>query len=158
MKYRRLSKEELEPLEKDFIDFLVVNGITADEWEKMQKETPDKCEQVVDQFSDVVFESIMRKVRYLELRTPTSVKAFQCLPDQIVLVGMDAPEDSGVNFMDETYIASAIRNPPGNLRVYTTTKPYAKDREVELFEMTQKGCTIADGRLFKALCLSLPAK
>jgi hypothetical protein len=155
MKYRRLSKEELEPLEKEFIDFLVVNGITADEWAKFQKEMPEKCNQVIDQFSEVVFTGIMRNVKYLELRTPNSIKTFHCLPEEIVLVGMDAPGDSTVNFMDKEFIAQAAHNPPAGLEVYTTTKPYAKEREVELFEMTQKGCTITDGRLFKALCLSL---
>lgn len=158
MKYRRLTREELEPLEKDFIDFLVVNGITADEWEKMQKETPDTCTQVIDQFSDVVFEGIMRKVQYLELRTPTSLKVFQCLPDQLVLVGMDAPDDSGANFMDSSYLQKAAETPPEGLKVYTKTKSYADAREKELFDMTQKGCTITDDRLFKALCLSLTAE
>ncbi|MGB3182364.1 MAG: DUF6495 family protein [Cyclobacteriaceae bacterium] len=156
MKYRRLTKTELEPLEQEFINFLVVNGITADEWEKLQKEAPEKCKQVTDQFSDVVFEGIMRKVRYLELRTPTSVKVFQCLPEEMVLVGMDAPENSDVNFMDSDFIAEASQNPPAGLRVYTTTKPYAEERETELFDMTQRGCTISDDRLFKALCMSLP--
>lgn len=156
MKYRRLTKEELEPLEKEFIDFLVVNGITADEWASFQQDSPEKCDQVIDQFSEVVFSGIMRHVRYLELRTPTSVKTFHCLPQEIVLVGMDAPDGSTVNFMDRDFIAQAAQEAPAGLKVYTTTKPYAKEREVELFEMTQKGCTISDGRLFKALCLSLP--
>ncbi len=36
MKYRRLDKEELEELEQEFIKFLAVNTVTADDWAKIQ--------------------------------------------------------------------------------------------------------------------------
>ena len=59
MKYRRLTLEELEPLENEFIDFLVVNGIIADDWRHLLAHDLEKSNQIIDAFSEVVFEGIM---------------------------------------------------------------------------------------------------
>ena len=40
VKYRALTHEELESMEKEFIDFLVLNGITGEDWEKLKNEKP----------------------------------------------------------------------------------------------------------------------
>jgi hypothetical protein len=154
-KYRYLSLEELQELEKEFVEYLVLNGITADDWEKLKAEDPEKADKVIELFSDVVFESILRKVEYLEYRTPHEVRTFQCLPDRLVVVGMKAENDPEIDFTDSGFIQSAMENPPSSLRVYTTEKHYEKPRELALFEMTEAGCIISDGRLFKTLCLSL---
>ncbi len=155
-KFRLLTLEELQALEKDFIEFLVINGVTADEWEKLKKENVGKAEQIVILFSDVVFETIFRKVEYLEWRSPKEIRSFQCLPHKIVLVGLKAPEDSNADFTEQEFIQQAMRKPDSSFQVYTTEKEYAKEREIELFEMTKIGCTISDGKLFKAICLAFP--
>lgn len=154
-KYRNLSLDELKELEKEFVEYLVLNGITADEWEKLKTEDPEKVDRIIELFSDVVFETIMRKVNYLEYRSTGEVKTVQCLSDKLVLVGMKGEEGSGIDFTDPHFIQSAIANPPQFLKVYTTERPYSGPRETELFEMIQGGYTISDGKLFKLLCLSL---
>ena len=155
-KYRLLTIEELKALEKEFIDYLILNSITADNWEKLKKEDIDSANHVIDLFSDVVFEGIMRKVNYLEFRESKHLKTFQCLADKIVLAGMMATPDTDVDFTDSVSLLNATLNPPDALKVYTSEKAYAGQREVELFEMIEAGCTITDGKLFKTLCLSLP--
>ena len=69
MKYRRLTLEELKPLENEFIDFLVVNGVIADDWEQLLANDVEKSNQIIDAFSEVVFEGIMRKTQFLEFRS-----------------------------------------------------------------------------------------
>lgn len=155
-KYRVLSTEELHELEKEFIDFLVVNGITAEDWERLKKEEKEKAESIIVLFSDVVFEGIMRKVQFLEIRTKDDVKTFQCLDEKLVLVGMYlAEENDDVDFTDSEFIQNAVKTPPKGIKVYTSDKRYKTEREVELFEMIQSGCSISDGNLFKALSLAL---
>ena len=154
-KYRRLTIEELKELEKEFIDFLVLNGITGDDWLKMKTKSPEKAEQMLSLFSDVIFEGILRKVKYLDFRAEKMVRTFQCLKEKIILVGMQAEENSSANFLDQNYIQTALQNPPKDIRVYTTEKKYNKKREAELFDMISAGCVISDGKLFKALCLAL---
>src|SRR5690625_7148031 len=68
MRYRRLTLEELKELESEFTTFLVTQGIPAEEWEKMKEKEPEQCQGLIDIFSDIVFEKILGKVKYLEHR------------------------------------------------------------------------------------------
>jgi len=149
-KYRQLTKEELLSFEKEFIDFLVVNGIIADDWVKIKSAQKEKAESIIAHFSDVIFEGIMRKVNYLEFVSPKSIKCFQCLEKEIILVGIDAEQDTEIDFTLENWNKNV-----SNLKVYTQTKAYHKQRELELFDLVQSGAKINDGKLFKQLCLAL---
>ena len=152
-KYRLLTLEELEALEKEFVDYLVVNGIMADDWVAMKEEQPEEASKIIDLFSDVVFEGIMRKTYFLERRSPKDLHAFQCLPDKIILMGMRAGKHPNADFTKPEFIQQAMQQPPKGLEVYTLEKKYAKQRELEIFDMIQQGCQIADGNLFKSLAL-----
>jgi len=153
-KFRTLTAQELEPLEKEFIDFLVVNGIVAADWETMKSEAPNKANRMIELFSDVVFEGIFRKVNFLDFESPNRLMAFQCLDEKMVLVAMEAT--NGQDLTSPAFHAQALAGKADGLKVYTTEKAYSKERELELFEMTQQGCTISkSGELFKSLCLAL---
>ncbi|MBV6645873.1 MAG: hypothetical protein KI790_10510 [Cyclobacteriaceae bacterium] len=149
MKYRRLTTDELEALEKEFVEYLVVNGITADEWERLKEEENDKAEQILELFSDVVFEGIMRKVQFLEYRSVREIRTFQCLPDKLIYAGLVAKEGSEVDFTQSKEI-----NKTQDISIQTSEKPYHKERELELFEMTNQGCEISDGTWFKKIMLA----
>jgi len=155
-KYRSLTTEELQGLEKEFVNYLVVNGIPGDDWVKMKEQNLAKAEKIIDLFSDVVFEGILRKVKFLEFRGKTILKCFQCLEKKMVLVVMEAEKNSQADFTDPIFIAKASTSPPEDLHIYTTDKVYSDNREKEIFELIESGCTISDGKLFKALCLALP--
>lgn len=152
--YRALSTEELQSLEKEFIDYLVVNGITADEWVKIKAEEQAHALRIIDLFSDVVFEGIMRKVQFLEVRSRYEVRTFQCLPEKIILAGMRSAPHDAIDFTNPQFVQEAMQNPPAGLEIYTSEKPYAHKREEELFAMTESGCAISDGKLFKAILLA----
>ncbi len=153
-KYRLLTPQELKELEKEFIEYLIINGISAEDWASIQKKDAAKHDKEIELFSDVVFESILQKISFLEYRSKNSLQIFQCLPDKLVVVSMESSSEF-VNFMDQAYITNATNNPPEDLKVYTASKSYKTIREVELFEMLQTGCVITDDRLFKTLCLLL---
>lgn len=155
-KYRILTLDELQGLEKEFVEYLILNGIHADDWEKLKRENVDSANKVIELFSDVVFETIFRKVEYLEERSAKEVRSYQCLADKMVLVGIKAEAGSTANFNNPEYIKEVINNPRETFDVYTSEKAYRKQREVELFEMTETGCTISDGKLFRAICLTFP--
>ncbi|MGB1247866.1 MAG: DUF6495 family protein [Chitinophagales bacterium] len=154
MKYRQLTLEELKPLEKDFLAFIIVNGYTGDDWDKLKTNSPEKADKILDLFSDMVFEKIMDDVKFLEFRSKNALHCFQCLAEKIVLVKMET-QDVNADFSDNNYLANATQNPPKDLKVTTSEKEYTKERNLEIYDMTNNGCTIADGRLFKTLCLSL---
>lgn len=155
-KYRLLTNEELLEMEKEFVEFLILNSIVATEWVKIKKDDPVKAEQIIHLFSDVVFEKIMRKTQFLESQEASELKALHCLKDKFILLGLDATKAEGANLLDREYLKKAMENPPPNLNVYTTEIPYKLSREEEMFNMTEAGFHISDGKLFKTLCLVLP--
>jgi len=154
-KYRLLTDEELSELEPEFIDFLVLNGIVADDWVKLKKEDPKAADRMITLFSDVIMEGSLRKIHFLESRSKDQLHLFRCLADKIELVGISSEGNDEVNFLDEKYIELAVANSPKNLKVYASEKTYDPTRESEVFSMLQSGCLISDGQLFKKLCLLL---
>lgn len=151
-KYRALTQEELNELEKEFIDYLIVNGITAGDWVRIKEEDNEKAIDIVTLFSDVILEGVLRKIQFLEHRTKTDIKAFQCLGEKMVLVGMIS-ENPNIDFRSEASFGD--NTTPTGVKVYTTEKTYSKKRELELFEMIQHGCQISDGHSFKTMSLAL---
>lgn len=153
-RYRRLTMDELTLMEKEFVDFLVLNGITADEWLKLKAVDPDRTEDLIVLFSDAMLEGALRKISFLEHRDRNDVRAFQCLKEKIVLMGMHAA-DPELDFTDDEIWQQLLHEPAGSIQVYTSEKPYGKIREAELFRMLQDGCSVSDGRSFKAISLAL---
>jgi len=151
-KYKALNIEELESLEKEFVDFLVLNGIMHDDWVKMKEEDPTAAQKMTELFSDVVWESILRNAKFLDFRSPNSIKCFQCLADKIVLVGVDSTD---TDMSKEAFAKLSTADYPDDVVAFTTEKEYGKVRELELFDMLEWGCEISDGTLFKQLCLAL---
>lgn len=156
-KYRWLSSLELNELEKEFIEYLVLNGITAEDWTEMKLINPEKAEKIIELFSDVVFETIFRKAKYLDFRGKTELKSIQCLPNEMVLVGVNGEENENIDFSDPVLFDSYKIFPP-KLKIYTLKIAYTENRELDLFRLVEEGFSISDGKLFKTLCLGLAQK
>ena len=152
-KYRHLTKDELDALQKEFVEFLVVNGITADKWTAIKEHKKEAAEEIIAQFSDVVWESVLRKAKFLEHRSPQEIRTFQCLPDKIILMGLKI-EDETIDLTTNEGFESVKEKTPKS-KAYSTEKLYHKGREQEIFELIQNGCIISDGKLFKSIALIL---
>lgn len=149
VKYRHLTTEEMEQFEKEFIDYLVVNGITADSWEKMKQDEPDKANHISWLFADVVFEKILRNCQFLLFRSEGNIQAIQCLQDKMILVAITAT-NSEVNL--ESCDLSSLK--VDQVQFVKGEKKYQEVREIELFKMTEQGYQISDGTVFKQLMLA----
>ncbi|MFD1553326.1 hypothetical protein DNU06_06590 [Putridiphycobacter roseus] len=154
-KYRTLSITELESFEKEFISFLVINGIEADNWEEIKKNEPIKANKIIEQFSAVVFESIFRKNMFIDFISAKTIKCFQFLADSVQLIGLDAEEGSEVDFMKANSIRECIIQNEAHLKVYQSNKKYIKSREEEMYNMVQSGANLSKGELFKQIALLL---
>ncbi|MEN9699154.1 MAG: hypothetical protein RLZZ301_352 [Bacteroidota bacterium] len=62
MRFRLLTTAELAALETEFTQFLVVNGLYDLEWRKLAQEDPEKANQFVALFSDIVLEKVYSKI------------------------------------------------------------------------------------------------
>jgi hypothetical protein len=134
MKYTRIPTDELEKLEEEFVNFLVMNGIIADDWVAIKENEPLNADEIINQFSEVVWESILRGTKYLNKVEEESAYYFKCDSDTIYLIKVDKTEAAAEQF--------------------STSKEYNKTRELELFEMLQSGCTISEGEEYEKLTLT----
>ena len=153
MKYRRLTIDELKSLEKEFIDFLVVNGIPAADWEQIKNDEP-KAQGFIDSFSEVVFEKILRQIEYVAHYSTHSIKVFHCRADRIHLIGVDtnAPD---IDLTTDVGIEHLKTDPPKDIQIYQSAKDYSPDREQEIFKMLGQGCVKTDGTLYNLLAKSV---
>lgn len=154
LRYRRLTREELGYLEKEFIEFLIINGIAADDWVGLKEQDIEKAEQLIDLFSNFVFEKILSETVFLEHRTDQSIYCFFYQKERILLAGIELPSPINGDLWDNAYIDPLISNPPAHIEVIQSEKEYTKERPDEIFEMIKKGARITDGQLFKKITLA----
>ncbi len=151
MKYKRLGTSELKELENEFIIFLSSAQITGLDWDKMKKNEQEKAEELIDVFSDLVYEKVMSKIFFLEFRDKKELNIFHFEDDKIVLNGIRMKEDSSIDLLSDDLFSEWNANKSNEISIIKTEKVYIKERGIELFEMLEKGCYITDDKLFKAI-------
>lgn len=151
MKYKRLTVEELQHLEKEFVHFLSSAQITAQDWEKMKKNESEKAEELIDVFSDLVYDKVMRKMKHLEYRDEKTLNIYNCLEDKIILIGLRVKEHSHLDLTAPDVFTQWNENTASAVNVIQSERVYVKERGVEVFELLQTGCLITDDRLFNLL-------
>jgi hypothetical protein len=147
-KYRLLSDKELKLMEKDFIEYLVVNSITADDWIKLKKNDSEKAEKIIELFSDVVLEKVLRKSQYLKKINKDSILCFHYQSNQVVLVGLQENTPGAI-----TKLGTSQSYNIDDYELMYSEKAYKEQRELEMYHMIEKGATISDGKLYKQLIL-----
>ena len=147
--YRNLSLEELKLFHKEFADFLAVNGIDSSYWKTIKNSDIEKTNKILDEFSNVIFNSILFKMEYVEFVTENSAKYFYYGKEKAELIGL---ESEGVDFANKSSIIDGISK---GIKFFKTEKTYSKSREVELFDMLKNGCQPSDGSIFINLKKSL---
>ena len=151
MKYKRLRSEELQALEKEFVSFLASAQITGTDWEKMKEQEHDKVNELIEVFSDVVYDKVLRKIKFLEFRDAKTLNIFNCTEEKIKLLGLRVNENSPLDLTAPDVLSKWNESNSGNVTVVRTEKSYIKDRELEMFELLQNGCLISDDRLYNLL-------
>lgn len=151
IKYKRLTAVELEALEKEFINFLSSMQITGVDWESIKKNEIQKAEELIDVFSDIVYDKVLSKIKFLEYRDAKTLNIFNCEEDKIILAGLRVKEHSSLDLTSSDILDQWAKNNPGAINVIKTEKKYEKERGVEVFELLQNGCLITDDKLFNVL-------
>ncbi len=146
-KYRLLSKVELTELEPEFIQYLSANGIDATKWEQLKNSGNNEVNDHIETFSDIVIQKSLEKIKYLEHRTENGARFFHFDEEEAFFIGLKS-DTVNLNQLD-----ISDKEKLKQIDLFKATKKYdkAKTRELELFEMLNDGCSIADGNLYKQL-------
>lgn len=149
MKYTRLSLQDLKDLEKEFVEFLALNGIPAEDWEKLKKNDLDKVEGIIDQFSDVIWESVLRKTEMVELRRKDNLTVCKVEEGKLTTLVMKTT-DENIDLTSSEDIEKVLADKENidlNVRVDEITKPAPE----QLFELLQIGFYITKEEKYKEL-------
>ncbi len=149
MKYRRLTKEQLEALHEDFAKFLASQQIDAKEWAKLKRNQPEVAEQEMDVFSDLVWEKILNRVNYLEHVSPNVLNLFKCNETHIERIVIDSKITDFSSKENIQWILDHLHD--DKIQILKGAKNYTKERNTELFDLIEKGAEFSKGELFEAL-------
>ncbi len=151
MKYRLLSKEQFEALHQEFATFLAAQEITQEDWARIKEKEPKKVTRQLENFSDLVWKDVLRKVTYLEHFSSDSINLFYAQPEQIQRLVVRI-EKEGINLLEKEGFNWFIdhSNDP-SIQYFRGAKPYTTDRNDELFQLIEQGAVLTDGTLFKAI-------
>ncbi len=149
MKYRRLSKEQLEELHPEFINFLATQSITADEWAEIKANKPEVAEEELDVFSDLVWEGVLTKVKYLENISELQMHLFALTEKEMKLLSVKVlnPE---IDLRTKIGFDWFKRNFQSDFVEYlTASKAYSEDKNLDKFNLIQQGAVITKGELYR---------
>ncbi|MAN26843.1 MULTISPECIES: DUF6495 family protein [Mesonia] len=149
MKYTRLTKEQLEEMHQEFINFLAAQSITAEEWAQIKQEKPKVAEEELDVFSDLVWEGVLNQAKYLEHFSKQQMFLFKIGEAQMTLVGVkvenptiDIRTKEGYAWLQDNLLNDQVQ-------IYTSTKAIVEDRNQDIFALIKQGANITQGDLFQ---------
>ncbi|WP_111881948.1 DUF6495 family protein [Aequorivita sp. CIP111184] len=148
MKYTRLTKEQFEELSQEFINFLATQSITADEWKKLKTEKPEVAEQELDVFSDLIWEGVLKKVKYLEHISPKQLMLFHITEAFMELIAIKVEDDNIDITTDYGYKWLQQNMHDDTVTLFTSTKAIKDDRNKDIFVLIQQGSVITKGELY----------
>lgn len=148
MKYRQLTKEQFEGLHKEFAQFLASQQIDVKEWNQIKEDKPHIVADEMNVFSDVVWDDVLTKTAYLEHFSKTSVNLFKCGDEEIYRIAIKITRD--INLLEQKGFEWLMQNHLDNsVEIFKGTKPYKTERNIEIFDLIEKGSTISKGEIFE---------
>lgn len=148
MKYKRLTKEQLEALHQEFITFLATQSIDKAEWDKIKIEKPEVAEQELDVFSDLIWEGVLTNANYLEHFSKNHIFLFHCqekLMQSIVLKSLDTEVDfmnkEGLLWLSDNMFTDVVE-------MHLGKKDYQEERNKAIFDLITEGAILSDGQLY----------
>lgn len=151
MKYTKLTKEQFEELNEEFAVFLAAQSIDVKEWTKIKKEKPELADKEMEVFSDFVWEKVLSKANYLEHFSADSLNLFKCEEEAIHRIVVKVNKE-GINLLepkDFEWLLDNSKDP--RIEYLKGKKGYSQERNLEIFDLIQKGSVVSEGKLFEAI-------
>lgn len=155
MKYERLTKEQFEELHEEFATFLATQSIDVRKWDEIKAEHPDLAEKQLDLFSDMIWDSVLEKVEYLENIASNylflfhiEAGAMHTIIIQVLDPSIDVTTKEGFMWLKENMLSEKVQIRRGS-------KKFWDDRLQDIFALIRQGATISQGILYKAISEAL---
>ncbi|WP_299897542.1 DUF6495 family protein [uncultured Aquimarina sp.] len=149
MKYKRLTKEQLEELHQEFINFLATQSITAEEWSDIKANKPEVAEEEIDVFSDLVWEGVLNSAQFLEHFSKDLIHLFHLGEMEMHLIAIkvnvediDITTKEGYDWLRNNLLDDKVA-------FYNANKAYGEDPNMDKFKLILQGANITKGELFQ---------
>lgn len=151
MKYTRLTKEQLEELHPEFVNFLATQSIDKKEWDEIKASKPLVAEQEIDVFSDMIWDKALTNVNFIDHFSKNHIFLFKCVKENVFSYVINSTDPStdflsadGINWLSENIFSDSVQIQQGK-------KDISEGRNESLFEIIKKGGIISKGELFSKL-------
>lgn len=155
MKYRRLSLEELNELETEFVQYLAANSIPAEDWKEWQANQPEKVNEHIEKFSDIVFEKVITKIEYLEMRFQYSVRYIKTDDEKFsaFILEVDHPSNENFDFRNIENPISFLQSEeaPEKMDLLHFSEEYKIERNTQIFQWIKQGALITTNTIFDSI-------
>ena len=147
MRFRRLTKEELFALETEFKQFLIIHELYDEEWRALAENDPNKAEQFIELFSDLVLHKVFDEVSFLVHFTSHLVSFFDVRESVLKAyhfkyLGPDTIEN-------EYDLKNILLEQFDQIELFKGEKSKEKDKADEVYALIRKGSEICTESLFQ---------
>ncbi len=151
MKYRQLTTEQLNEMHEEFAVFLASQKIDATKWQEIKDTKPEVVEEEINLFSDLVWEKVLSKTKYLSNLSKNNINLFRCDSENINRIVIKCSKENFDFSKKEDYEWFINNSKDASLSYFKGRKAYFKENSIEIFELIEKGCMITNGDLYESV-------
>ena len=151
MKYHRLTAEQLYEMHHEFSVFLATQGIDKEQWDYIKNFTPEKVYYYLDEFSEVVWFTMISQCNYLEFCTSNYLYLFSTRKEKAEVFVLNVSHSSCDLTSDEGFKWALKHLQTDAVELLQSEKVYHLNREDFIYEYLRKGATFSDGKRFNAV-------
>jgi hypothetical protein len=148
LKYKQLTKEQLEELHQEFANFLASQSIDKKEWDEIKINKPEIADQELNVFSDLIWEGVLTNAQFLEHFSKNHIFLFHCQEkfiQSIVIKSLVSEVDfmtkEGLQWLGDNLFTDTVE-------LHLGKKDYEKERNEAIFDLITQGTILSDGQLY----------
>ena len=147
MRFRRLNSEELFALETEFKQFLIVHEQYDEEWRVLAENNPDKAEQFIELFSDLILLKVYNQVSFLVHFSEGMVSFFDMRNNPLKAYQIKCP--THLSLKNEIELQLLLNTHFDELQFYLGEKQLMKEKADEVFDLIMKGSEVCEDIYFQ---------
>ena len=155
-KFRRLRLDELQDVRDQFVKWLALNGYSAEHWQETKDKDPARADELILQFSQVVFKGVIDKIEYLVHKKPNDLRTYRTDEQKIYMRGVLLDGETTVDFTKDDLspqeMFDRLKSEDVKAKLYAAEREYLPvGRDQDIFVLMERGALIDEGELFRSL-------
>ena len=151
MKYHKLTHEQFEELHHEFAVFLATQGLDYSNWANIKESEPKYVDDLLDLFSDLVWDKIISECKFLEHISRDQLFLFKNDDDKASAIVVKV-SNKEIDFASSEGFEWILKHfDSDNVTIYMGSKSYDLSKNDFVYSYLKKGAIQTDGHRFKVL-------